>query len=85
MLVFKVVEVEWMLVVPEIDPDLCEVEWMLVVPEIDPDLCEGCGRCVVECPGKAVDLVDGKAKVARPEDCSYCAECETICRSGAIQ
>lgn len=58
---------------------------MLVVPEIDPDRCEGCGRCVVECPGKAVSLVSGRAKVVRPEDCSYCAECETICRSGAIR
>ncbi len=58
---------------------------MWVVPEIDPDLCEGCGRCVVECPGKAVSLVSGRAVVIRPEDCSYCAECETICRSGAIR
>jgi len=58
---------------------------MLTVPEIDLDLCEGCGRCVMECPGKAVGLMNGKAIILRPEDCSYCAECETICRAGAIR
>jgi len=58
---------------------------MLVVPEIDRDRCTGCGRCVVECPGRAVGLVSGRAVILRPEDCSYCTDCETICPSAAIR
>ena len=55
------------------------------VPEIDPAKCTGCGDCVDECPTGAVELVEDKAVIARPDDCSYCTDCESICSYEAIQ
>jgi len=55
------------------------------VPEIDPEKCEGCGSCAEECPTGAVELMEGKAAIVRPEDCSYCTDCESICLYEAIR
>ena len=57
---------------------------MAVVPEISEDVCDGCGDCVDACHASAVELINNKAKIVRPEDCDYCAECEEICPSDAI-
>lgn len=57
----------------------------LVTPEVNPDMCTGCADCVVLCPGHAVELIDGKATIARPDNCNYCADCESFCPSGAIR
>lgn len=56
--------------------------WAL--PEINLDRCDRCGRCVEKCPAKAVELVEDWPAIVRPSDCSYCAECETVCAAGAI-
>ncbi|MFH1652100.1 MAG: 4Fe-4S binding protein [Chloroflexota bacterium] len=55
------------------------------VPEIDTAQCDGCGTCVELCPGGAAELRDGKAVVVRPEDCTYCTECEVLCPTRAIR
>lgn len=57
---------------------------MRAIPEIDIEKCTGCGDCASACLGEAVDIVEGKAVVARPEDCDYCTECEVLCPEGAI-
>lgn len=57
----------------------------IAIPEIDRDKCTGCGDCVDQCLTKAVDLVKGKAVIVRPEDCSYCVDCEALCLPGAIR
>jgi NAD-dependent dihydropyrimidine dehydrogenase PreA subunit len=57
----------------------------VVTPEIDLDKCNGCGDCVEQCPSGIVALVDGKASIVRPEDCSYCTDCEDLCSSAAIR
>ena len=55
------------------------------LPEIDFEKCTGCGSCVEDCPGGAVEVEKGKVTVIKPEACSYCAECEVICPTGAIR
>lgn len=52
--------------------------------EIDLEMCTGCGDCVQKCPTHAVELVDGKPFMVRPDDCNYCTECELFCTAGAI-
>lgn len=50
-----------------------------------PDWCKGCGVCVAFCPGKVLELDDqGKATVAREEDCIHCSFCELHCPDFAI-
>ena len=53
-------------------------------PTIDVELCTGCGDCVEFCHVGALTLAGGKATLESPRDCDYCAECEGICRQGAI-
>ena len=36
------------------------------------------------CPAGVLELREGKAVLARPEDCRYCGDCETLCPEGAI-
>ena len=55
-----------------------------ILPTIQEDICTGCGDCVATCPSGALDIVGGKAALARPDDCAYCGDCETLCPQGAI-
>jgi NAD-dependent dihydropyrimidine dehydrogenase PreA subunit len=57
---------------------------MTLLPRIKLELCDGCGICVDGCPVHAVNLVNGKAAIARPEECDYCTECEALCPQQAI-
>ena len=57
-------------------------------PFFDPSLCVGCGLCSVECPSKAIELVDveGKKKAAVHLDkCIFCYRCVEVCPKKAIQ
>jgi NAD-dependent dihydropyrimidine dehydrogenase PreA subunit len=55
------------------------------LPLIAEELCQGCGDCLDACPGEALELAGGVARLARPSDCAYCGDCELICPQGAIQ
>jgi len=57
----------------------------VALPEIDHDKCTGCGDCVELCRTEAVDLLEGKAVIVRPQDCDYCTDCEGFCPFGAIR
>ncbi len=57
-------------------------EWF---PRVDRNLCTGCNDCITACPTSALALVDGKAALAFPDKCTYCAACETSCLVGAIE
>lgn len=51
--------------------------------QIDLEKCVGCGNCVKDCPGKALGLENGKAKVVNPL-CIACAHCVAICPVRAV-
>ncbi len=56
-----------------------------ILPEIDRSRCVGCRKCVDMCPARALDMVEDKATMARPDDCIYCTDCEVICSARAIR
>jgi len=58
-------------------------KWAL--PEIDLSLCDRCGRCVERCPTGAVEMTPSGPVIVRPDDCTYCTECEAVCPQGAIK
>ena len=37
--------------------------------EIDPDRCDGCGQCVPSCAEGAIQVIDGKARLAAEKYC----------------
>ncbi len=55
-----------------------------VIPRIDERRCTGCGNCEALCPTQAVQVVNDKAIIVRPEVCAYCNVCETFCPEEAI-
>lgn len=50
----------------------------------NPDVCKGCGQCCEKCPGKAISLENGKAKIEY-EKCLGCGLCISVCPYGAIE
>lgn len=57
-------------------------EWAL--PQIDLVLCNRCGNCIERCPTHAVEMRPPGPAIVRPDDCTYCTACESVCPEGAI-
>lgn len=51
---------------------------------IDEGKCDGCGICATACHEGAIDIVDGKAKLAREHFCDGLGDCLPGCPRGAI-
>lgn len=51
---------------------------------IDEDLCDGCGLCVPACAEKAIEVIDGKAKLIKESFCDGLGACLGDCPQGAI-
>lgn len=51
---------------------------------IDEEKCDGCGLCANACHEGAIDIVDGKAKLAREHFCDGFGDCLPNCPTGAI-
>lgn len=53
------------------------------IAQVDEERCSGCGECVLTCPYKAIELVEGKAQVNETL-CKGCGTCVGHCLSKAI-
>ncbi len=51
---------------------------------IDESLCIGCGKCVEDCVGEKLKVVDGKAQFLY-QRCIECGHCYAICPVGAVK
>lgn len=51
---------------------------------IDEEKCNGCGACANACHEGAIDMVNGKAKLARENFCDGFGDCLPACPTGAI-
>jgi len=54
------------------------------IVQIDEERCNGCGQCVSACAEGAIELVDGKARLASENYCDGLAACLGECPEGAI-
>ena len=52
--------------------------------KIDKEKCNGCGACVSACHEGAIEMVGGKAKLAREHYCDGLGDCLPACPTGAI-
>lgn len=50
--------------------------------QIKKELCVGCGACAKDCPGHAIQIIEGKAEIRR--DCIHCGHCVAICPVSAV-
>ena len=48
-------------------------------PIIDENTCTGCGICVDACPEQALEMIDGLAKLVKPEKCDGDGACVESC------
>jgi ferredoxin len=53
--------------------------------EIDDELCNGCGQCVPSCAEGALEILDGKARLAAEKYCDGLGACLGECPTGALQ
>lgn len=51
---------------------------------VDASACTGCGICIDVCPHQALEVVDGVAKLAKPDVCDGIGECVEACPLQAI-
>jgi len=58
---------------------------MRKIVEIDDELCDGCGQCVPACAEGAIEIVNGKARLAAERYCDGLGACMGDCPTGALR
>lgn len=58
---------------------------MRKIIEIDDELCDGCGECVLSCDERAIQIINGKAKVVKEMYCDGLGACLGECPQGALK
>jgi ferredoxin len=58
---------------------------MRKIIEINDELCDGCGQCVPSCAEGAIEIVDGKARLAAEKYCDGLGACLGECPNGALK
>ena len=53
--------------------------------KIHEDICNGCGICVDACHERAIEIVDGRAKLVSDIYCDGLGDCLPNCPTGAIE
>lgn len=51
---------------------------------VDSRKCDGCEECLEVCSSGVLEMRNGKAFAARPDDCVGCQSCVDVCKEGAI-
>ena len=54
------------------------------IVEIDEELCDGCGQCVPACAEGAIEIIDGKARIAAEKYCDGLGACLGECPNDAL-
>ena len=54
------------------------------IVKIDENRCTGCGACVKDCHGGALQIIDGKARIINEDYCDGLGACIGTCPVGAI-
>ena len=54
-------------------------------PQINAMRCTGCGDCIAQCPSNALGWKSEKASLVHPDRYAYCATCEDLCPSNAVE
>ena len=57
---------------------------MRKIVRIDEDKCDGCGLCVPDCAEGAIEIIDGKARLAAENLCDGLGNCLGACPNDAI-
>ncbi len=57
---------------------------IIKIISIDEEKCIGCGACVSACHEGAIEMIDGKAKLARDNYCDGLGDCLPVCPTNAI-
>lgn len=52
--------------------------------QIDEEKCNGCGACAAACHEGAIEIINGKAKLAREDYCDGLGDCLPACPTNAI-
>ena len=58
---------------------------MVVMPEIEVDLCDGCGLCVAACHAGGIICEEGVVRIVETAGCDFCGVCEAVCPQCAIK